>query len=128
MCPATRARTEECLDSGGDAGPEHDLACMRLGAGESFMGSMKICVDGLAERFRDHNAVTFHHIATVKVEVLTTDPVGVTSHTASAGHLKWPGMRTAIGLLQYFALFSGLLSWLVSLDTMLEYALSTCLL
>ena len=52
----------------------------------------------------------------------------VTSHTTSAGHLKWPGMRTAIGLVQYFALFSVLLSWLVSLDTMLEYALSTCLL
>ena len=52
----------------------------------------------------------------------------VTSHTTSAGHLKWPGMRTAICLAQYFALFSVLLSWLVSLDTMLEYALSTCLL
>ena len=52
----------------------------------------------------------------------------VTSHTTSAGHLKWPGMRTAIGLAQYVALFSVLLSWLVSLDTMLEYALSTCLL
>ena len=37
-------------------------------------------------------------------------------------------MRTAIGLAQYFALFSVLLSWLVSLDTMLEYTLSTCLL
>ena len=54
----------------------------------------------------------------------------VTSHTTSAGHLKWPGMRTAIGLAQYFALCSRsvLLSWLVSLYTMLEYALSTCLL
>ena len=53
---------------------------------------------------------------------------GVTSRTTSAGHLKWPGMRTAIGLVQYFGLFSVLLSWLLSLDTMLEYALSTCLL
>ena len=38
------------------------------------------------------------------------------SHTTSAGHLKWPGMRTAIGLAQYFALVSCLLSWLVSLE------------
>ena len=52
----------------------------------------------------------------------------VTSHTTSAGRLKWPGMRTTIGLAQYFAFFSVLLFWLVSLDTMLEYALSTCLL
>ena len=38
------------------------------------------------------------------------------SHTTSAGHLKWPWMRAAIGLAQYFALFSWLLSLLVSLD------------
>ena len=42
---------------------------------------------------------------------------GVTSsHTTSVGHLKWPGMRTAIVLAQYFALCSFLLSWLVSLE------------
>ena len=38
------------------------------------------------------------------------------SHTTSAGHLKWPGMRTAIGLAQYFELFSCLVSWLVILE------------
>ena len=76
MSPATRARADECLDGGGDAGPEHDLARARLGAGESLVGSMKICEDGLAEGFRYHNAVTFHHNATVQAEVLTTVPVG----------------------------------------------------
>ena len=52
MGPATRARVDECLDGGGDAGPELDLPCARLGVGESLVGSMKICEDGLAERFR----------------------------------------------------------------------------
>ena len=42
------------------------------------------------------------------------------SRTTSAGHLKWPGMRAAIGLAQYFALFSWLLSLLVSLEQCLS--------
>ena len=49
---------------------------------------------------------------------VTDSPEGhvTSSHTTSAGHLKWPGLRTAIGLAQYFALFSSLLCWLVSLE------------
>ena len=76
MGPATRARADECLNGGGDAGLEHDLAYARLGAGESLVGSMKICEDGCAESFRYHKAVTFHQNATVQAEVLTTGPVG----------------------------------------------------
>ena len=37
------------------------------------------------------------------------------SHTTSAGHLKFSGMRTVIALAQYFAPLSVLLSWLVLL-------------
>ena len=74
MGPATQARADECLHGGGDAGPGHDLAratwCGRV------LG-MKICEDGLAERFPYHDAVTFHHNATAQAVVLTTTPVGL---------------------------------------------------
>ena len=76
MGPATRANVDECLNGGGGAGPEHDLACARLSADKSLVGSMKICEDGLVERFRYHNAVTFLHNATVEAEVLTTVSAG----------------------------------------------------
>ena len=59
MGPATWARADECLNGGGDAGPEHDLAFARLGADESLVGSMKIYEDSLAARFRYHNARRF---------------------------------------------------------------------